>query len=159
MSGWRSQSSSQSGSEVVYGPQNWWHQIIFSLPTTKNVGASGGKKKKLPAAQKRQPEKKLLHKSLWIGATYLWHSGRHRKQHFSKWKSFPIKSSAHGRQNHTPTEGPKSLHALCAISVPGLSLNPVIGCLKKKEKKKNYISTCTVLFKPIMFEGWCKCTS
>ncbi len=112
MSGWRSQSSLVM--KLSMDQRTGGIKSFFSCQQLKmSVWVAG--KKKLPAAQNRQPEKKLLHKSVWVGATYLWHSGRHRKQHFSKWKSFSIKSSAHGRQNHTPTEGPKSLPALCYI--------------------------------------------
>lgn len=104
---------------------------FFFLPTTKNV-ASG---EKVPAAQNDSQEKEkksgeaFFIKSIWVGATYLWHSGTQRKQHFNKWKSFSIKSSAHGRQSLILTEGSESLPALCAISVPGLSLNPGIRYL------------------------------
>lgn len=83
----------------------------------------------------RKTVEKLLHKSIWVGATYLCHSGTHTEQDFKKWKSFSIKSSAHGQQSHKPTEGPESLSALCAISIPGLSLNALIRYLGKKNKK------------------------
>ena len=98
----------------------------FFLPATKIFGASS--EKKTPFCSKWQPEKKEVEKlfeSLWAGATYSWH----RKQHFNKWKSFSIKSSAHGRQRHIATEGPESLLALCAISVTGLKRNKLYKIL------------------------------
>lgn len=126
-------------SDDVSGLKKWWHKLIFLLPITKNVGACGGVKLTFFAAKnesqdKKEKKERLLHKSIWVGATYLWHSGRHRKQHFKKWRSFSVKSSAHGQQSHKPTEGPESLSAPCAISIPGLSLNTLLRYFGEKKK-------------------------
>lgn len=111
-------------------------------------------------ARKSKKVEKLLHKQIWVCATFLCHCGTNWKQNSNKRKVFSIKWSAHYRQSHTATEGPEFLPSMCAISVPGLSLNSLIKYLKKKkEQDLQYLITCTVLSKPVMFEWRNMCTS
>lgn len=139
-----------TGSEVV----KVWHQIICACQAVKNVGASGGKTPCCSEWHSEIRKKSFLCINQFGLAPPTSGTLAHTKQHFNKWKcrSFSIKSSAHGQESRTPTEGPESLSALCAISVLGLPLNALIRYMKKI-RDMSYITACTVLSNWLYLNG------